>query len=789
MRKIIFFVTLVIILVSLNWFRELAAQGMSNVSDQRRAELLKRYKSNKTATTDIPHVYQTPPIYESSADSQTGLEELQATNSTGLNPLAEHRQTTETLSPFGQKKLIGFDELKSFGMGLFEGAGNISQPVDIATTTDYVLGPGDNILIYLWGRVEKQYNLTIDREGKIFVPQVGELIGWGLTLEQFEARAIRQFSKVYSDYNLTISLGKIRSIRIFVTGEVKRPGAYTVSSLTSLFNAIYTAGGPNQRGSMRNIKLMRSGKEKAIVDLYKFLLEGDNSIDVRLQTGDLIFVPVARTQVAIRGEVKRQAIYELTANETALDILALAGQPTAEAHLDRVMLERITGKAEWEVLDLNLNQEKGSVDSVVLQDGDRITVASIFDLKHNMVSISGHVKHPGFYERNDTTRISDLLKSAQLQPYDVYYDRAELYRRHANFRTQIIPIDLRKALAGDEKNDLKLRDLDSLRVYSIKEIEWNRVVYIEGEVKRPGVYNLYEDISVEDLIFMAGSFKRSAYRFGAEIARVDSIGRVEIIYINLRNPAEKNILMQEDDQLFIRRIPDWKEDRTVEIKGEVTFPGEYTIMRKNETLYNLLTRCGGFTERAFPKGLIFERHSIEENLRRLGVNKMIKRSRRVVEDSLGNIHYYEDIIDYDPAGMSRIVIDMESIMNTGGAVGDIILEPNDKIFVPSVPSGVSVIGAVGANGTIQFMPNKRIGDYIKRAGNFTRQADKHEVRLIRASGEAFSGGTALSKRVELGDLVIVPTKVEKKSNWFRNLTTAASAITGMVTTAILIGKL
>ncbi|MCH9023767.1 MAG: SLBB domain-containing protein [candidate division Zixibacteria bacterium] len=788
MRKIIFFVTLVIILVSLNWFRELTAQDLSNVSDEQRAELMKLYKSRKSGVPDKPRVYKTPEIYEDSANFRQNFRNTETEDSTELSTLARHLRRKDTAAELGKKKLPAFEDLKVFGMELFEGAENITQPVDIATTSDYVLGPGDNVLIYLWGRVEKEYNLTIDREGKIFVPQVGELVVWGLTLEQFKARAIKQFSKVYSDYNLTISLGKIRSIRIFVTGEVKRPGAYTVSSLTSLFNAIYTAGGPNQRGSMRNIKLMRSGKEQAVVDLYKFLLEGDNSIDVRLQTGDLIFVPVAGTRVAIRGEVKRQAIYELTGKETALDILALAGQPTAEAHLDRVMLERVSGKSEWEVLDLNLNQAKGPVDAVVLQDGDRITVASIFDFKHNMVSITGHVKHPGFYERNDSTRVSDLLKRAQLQPYDVYYDRAELYRRHANNRTQIIPIDLSKALAGDEKNDLKLKDLDSLHVYSIKEIEWDRIVYIEGEVKRPGVFDLYEGMSVEDLIFLAGSFKRSAFRFGAEIARVDSVGRVEIIYVNLRNPAERKILMQEDDQLFIRRIPDWKENRTVKIEGEVTYPGEYAIMRKDETLYNLLARCGGFTERAFPKGLIFVRHSIEENLRRLGVDKMIERSKRVVEDSLGNVRY-EGMIEYDPKGLSRIVIEMEAIMNSGGAVGDIMLEPNDKIFVPSVPSGVSVMGAVGSNGTIQFMPNKKVSDYIKRAGNFTRWADKHEVRLIRASGEVYSGGTALGKKVELGDLVVVPTKVEKKSNWFKNLTTAASAITGIVTTAILIGKL
>ncbi|MCH7689616.1 MAG: SLBB domain-containing protein [candidate division Zixibacteria bacterium] len=788
MRKIIFFVTLVIVLVSLNWFRELTAQDLSNISDEQKAKLLKIYKARNSGVPDKPRVYKTPEIYEDSANFRLDLRKTEIEAPTELSTLARHLQRKGTAAASGKKKLVAFEDLKVFGMELFESAGNITQPVDIATSSDYVLGPGDNVLIYLWGRVEKEYNLTIDREGKIFVPQVGELVVWGLTLEQFKARAIKQFSKVYSDYNLTISLGKIRSIRIFVTGEVKRPGAYTVSSLTSLFNAIYTAGGPNQRGSMRYIRLMRSGKEQSVVDLYKFLLEGNNSIDVRLQTGDLIFVPVAGTRVAIRGEVKRQAKYELIGQETALDLLALAGQPTAEAHLDRVMLERVTGKSEWEVLDLNLNQARGPVDAVVLQDGDRITVASIFDFKKNMVSITGHVKHPGFYERNDTTRVSDLLKRAQLQPYDVYYDRAELYRRHANYRTQIIPIDLSKALAGDEKNDLKLKDLDSLHVYSIKEIEWKRLVYIGGEVKSPGVFDLYEDMSVEDLIFLAGSFKRSAFRFGAEIARVDSVGRVEIIYVNLKNPADRKILMQEDDQLFIRRIPDWKENRIVKIEGEVTYPGDYAIMRKDETLYNLLARCGGFTERAFPKGLIFVRHSIEENLRRLGVDKMIERSKRVVEDSLGNVRY-EGMIEYDPTGLSRIVIDIESIMNTGGAVGDIILEPNDKIFVPSVPSGVSVIGAVGSNGTIQFMPNKKVRDYIKRAGNFTRWADKHEVRLIRASGEVYSGGTALGKKVEVGDLVVVPTKVERKSNWFKNLTTAASAITGIVTTAILIGKL
>ena len=254
MRKIIFFITLVIVLVSLNWFRELVAQDLSNVSNEQRAELLQLYKAQKSGVSDKPRVYKTPEIYADSANYQSKFRKTETEDSTKLSTLGRHLQRKNTAADLVKKSLVNFEDLKVFGMELFEGAENIAQPVDIATTSDYVLGPGDNVLIYLWGRVEKEYNLTIDREGKIFVPQVGELVIWGLTLKQFKTRAIKQFSKVYSDYNLTISLGKIRSIRIFVTGEVKRPGAYTISSLTSLFNAIYSAGGPNRRGSMRNIK-------------------------------------------------------------------------------------------------------------------------------------------------------------------------------------------------------------------------------------------------------------------------------------------------------------------------------------------------------------------------------------------------------------------------------------------------------------------------------------------------------------------------------------------------------
>jgi len=786
MKKFLFFALLVIVLVSLNWFKNLWAQDLSKMSEDQKKELIQLYKSKKPANLESSEVYTTPEIYEDSIKSGVDSSTKKTEEKNALN---KHRQAPSTQSAAGMKKLTDFNELKPFGFDLFENASGLNHSVDIAATSDYVLGPGDNILVYLWGRVEKEFNLTLDREGKVFVPQIGEIIGWGLTLEQFKARAQKQFSKAYSDFDLTVSLGKIRSIRIYVTGEVQSPGAYTISSLTSLFNAIYTAGGPNERGSMRNIKLMRAGKPEAMVDLYKFLLEGDNSVDVRLETGDLIFVPVAGIRVAIRGEIKRPALYELTGYETALGLLNLAGQPTAEAHLDRVMLERVSGKAEWEVLDLNLNAKSAdSVNDILLKDGDRMTVYSIYDLKKNMISIAGHVKHPGYYERNDSTRVADLITRGQLQPYDVFYQRADLFRRHTNNRTEIIPINLQAALMNDSTQNLVLRDLDSVHVYSINEVEWVRSVYIEGEVKRPGEYELYDGMTVEDLIFLSGSFKRSADRHEAEIARIDFNGNVEIITVDLLNEQNRKTQLKEDDQLYVRRIPEWREDRSVSVEGEIKYPGEYTLINHRETLYGLLKRAGGFTEQAFPNGLVFERTSIDDNLKRLKVDKLIERSQPIVEDTTGK-RYREQLFEYDASSMNRIVIDVNKLITSEGRVGDITLEPNDRIFVPKVPSGVSILGAVGANGTIQFIPDKKAGHYVKVAGNFTKQADKGEVRLVKASGRVFSGGTAMDQRIELGDLIVVPTKIETKSGWFKDLTTAVSAATGILTSVYIIGKL
>ncbi|MCB2230260.1 SLBB domain-containing protein [bacterium] len=781
MKKVLLVLLLVIILVSIDWFVKLRAQDLTSLTAEQREQLLREFKSGQTEMPRISptdqKIYRSPEIYDSVPPPSR----------------PSHPAETENLqlptTPRDPNEPKAFEDLAPFGMELFGGPTETAPPSDMAASRDYVLGPGDNLIIYLWGRAEQEYNLTIDREGSVFIPKVGTIPAWGKTVEDFEAFAKRRFSSVYSEFDLSVSLGKIRSIRIYITGEVNRPGAYTVSSLTSLFNALYLAGGPTESGSMRAIRLMRGGTEVASVDLYRFLLRGDNGGDVRLQSGDAIFVPVAGARVAIRGQVRREAIYEMTGDETARDLLTLAGGATAQAHLDRVMLERINDAGEWEVIDLALKETPDTTTAdTVLIDGDRVTVYSIFEAKRNMVAVFGHVKHPGYYERRDSTRVADLIDRGSLQEYDVYYDRANLFRRYSDWRVEVIPVDIRALIDGNESQNVLLQDRDSLHIYAIDDVTWDRYVYIEGEVARPGRYPLYADMTVQDLIFLAGSYTRSASTLQAELARFDAQGHVSLQKVSLARSVTTSRTLQEDDRLYIRRIPEWQLHRTVMLEGEIQFPGEYVLADRSETLYQILLRAGGFTQNAFPVGTVLERRSIGESLERLRVPKLLERSNPIAIDSLGNLHT-EVMFDYEPESVNRIIVDMNTIMASDGRIGDVVLEPGDRIYVPSVPSGISVMGAVGANGTIKFADGMKVKDYIERAGNFTPQSDKGNTRLIRASGEVYAGGGILGKRVNQGDVIVVPSKIQKDSNWLKTFTTAITATTGVLTTVLLIDKL
>ncbi len=774
MKKIILLISLILILVAVDWFKPAVCQTM----DKEQEELLKKYQSlqgnrqNRPAELDK---YSSPPLYSESEIKQKQKNEDED---------EEYHANNASVKPVNN-----FDEprtLKPFGYDLFNNASELTPPSEVADLADYILGPGDNIVVFLWGRVEKEYNLTIDRQGRIIIPKVGEIVVHGMSLSEIEAKIKNRLSTVYSDFKISVSLGKIRSIRIYLTGEVLRPGAYTVSSLTTLFNALYLAGGPNQRGSMRDIKLLRNNKIEAEIDLYKFLLEGDNSGDVRLSSGDAIFIPVTGPRVSIEGEIKRPAIYEMVGGETVSHLLTLAGGPTALAYLDRIMLDRISPDDERQVVDINLNPKKGEINDIELSDGDQLSIFSIYDLKRNFVSIAGLVKHPGRFERTDSTSLCSLLDQAELLSDNVYYERANLFRTHSDYRSEIIAVDLRSVLDGF--TDLDLQDKDSLHIYGINEIEHERYVYIDGEIKRPGQYSLYDNMTIEDLIFLAGSNNPEAFNTSVELARTDQSGNVELLTLDLTDPNLKPLVLKEDDHVFIRKKPGWLKHRMVTIRGEVKFPGRYALSSYDETLFQLINRTGGFTDQAFPRGITFQRQSITDDLRLKKFEKIIADSQPLREDSLGNIKKME-YVEFDPEQMNRIILDVDQLLSSGGKKGDVVLQNGDYIFIPEIPTGVSVMGAVGVNGTIKYTPDKSVKYYIERAGNFSRQADKKGTRLIKADGHAFSNGGILGQRVDIGDVIIVPTEIKKDRDWFKTISTSVSIIGGLVTTALIIDRL
>jgi protein involved in polysaccharide export with SLBB domain len=453
------------------------------------------------------------------------------------------------------------------------------------------------------------------------------------------------------------------------------------------------------------------------------------------------------------------------------------------------MIERVAEHHEWEVLDVDLSGADTEASSnLILLDGDRVTVHSLFDMRHNMVSIGGHVKHNGSFERSDSTRVSTLVARAELRPYDVYYVRANLFRRHADYRQEIIPIDLQAVLDGDQTKDLMLQDLDSLHIYSLADVGRDKLVHISGEVKRPGDFVLYENMTVQDLIFLAGLYTRAASRLEAELARVDSVGDVSLTEIALNESSLTATSLAEGDRLYIRRIPEWRMHRIVFLEGEVRYPGEYVLSSTDETLYALLQRAGGFTQMAFPDGLVLERRSIGATLERMHIPKQVERSNPIVRDSLGHSKR-EALFTYDSESLNRIILDVDRLLSSGGRQGDVVLEPGDHITVPSVPSGVSVMGAVAANGTIKHTEKKPVKFYVKRAGDFTPGADKKNTRLVKANGMVFAGSGVLSKRVEIGDVIVVPSRIKKDRDWSKTLTTMIAATTSALTTILIIDKL
>ena len=696
--------------------------------------------------------------------------------------------------------------LDRFGYKFFSKSGSFAPDQMSLVGPDYVVGPGDTLKIDIWGNVEGNYEVSVDRNGEIVLPKVGVINLWGQTFSQVKETIRKHISKYFKEFEVNVTMGGLRSIQIFLVGEVCEPGTYNVSSLSTALTALIAGGGPAETGTLRRVQVIRAGNVVKDIDFYNFLLRGDRSQDVRLQSGDTIFVPVVGPLVGVAGNVRRPAIYELNGEKILEQVLDLAGGIIPTAYLQKVQIERVEAHQKHTVLDLDLGQgfaPHAAATQFPIQDRDLIKIAPISE-NSGYVVLEGYVSRPGQYQFTPGMHLSDLIV-----PYDnllpeYYPGMAQVVRMAPpEYSPEIITVNLGKALSGDPGNNIALAEYDKVRLFSVNEMEEVPEVIVGGAVLKPGNYRLFDKMTVKDLVGMAGNLKRSAYLAEAEITRYIPEGKetkTERMLIDLQKAMagdpQNNLQLQEDDHLFVRSIPDYGDRLTVTLRGEVLFPGTYAITR-GEKLSSVLQRAGGFTSEAYLRGAVFTRESLKEVQRQRLEKLMFEQEQEIYrlsselaqgamspEDTAAAQAVLEGrkqlLAKLKQAPVTgRMVAKLEPLVEFSGSANDFELMDGDTLIVPNDPQSVTVLGEVYNPVSIGYRPGRSVAYYLDKVGGPTKNAEQDEMFIIRADGTVFSknqagmgmkwdsenwrwvfGGFNVSELYP-GDTVLVPEKVKQ----------------------------
>jgi protein involved in polysaccharide export with SLBB domain len=717
--------------------------------------------------------------------------------------------------------------LKRFGGDVFLNRGMQSKQMtlDVPVGPDYVLGPGDSINISLWGGLAQQFTRVVDREGRVTLPEAGPVVVAGFTLEQAQKMIQEALVTQFRDAKVEVSVSRLRTVRIYVVGDVQRPGAYDVSSLSTPLNALYAAGGPTAIGSLRTIRHYRGKELIRDVDLYDFLLHGIRTDSERLEPGDTILVPPVAQQVTISGMVRRPAIYELRTETTLSEVLTLAGGVMVSAQTRDIRIERIETHDKRVTVSVNVpagsspEAEWKAVEAFAVQDGDKITVAPILPYSERSIYLEGHVVRPGKYPYSDNMTLSDLIRSYQ----DVLpepSDHGEIIRlRPPDYRPETIEFNLPQVLIGNDP--VHLQAFDTVRLYGRYEADAPNVT-IHGEVRRPGKYPLPEGLTAAQLVRMAGGFKRSALLDAADLASYNIENGEKVVThrvtINIGRAVEAedssaDVALKPGDVLTIHQLSGWNNiGQSVILKGEVTYPGTYGI-QEGEKLSSVLKRAGGFSSSAYPAGAVLVRTQVRE---------MEEKSRdelvRQLETTSAGVHVSPTLNQQEQFGalqmiaaqQKQVLASLKSQPPTGRLVikintdiatwentpADIEMRSGDVLTVPKKPGFVLVSGQVYNAAAITFVPGKNASWYLRHAGGSTNMANTKEIFVIRAngsvvgrrSGEWYSEGV-LDTKMEPGDIVVVPQKIIGGSMFWRNMLATAQVLSSIAITANLAGVL
>lgn len=723
-------------------------------------------------------------------------------------------------------------EIEPFGYNLFQGTTASPTPpgTQVPVASDYILGPDDEFTVTVWGQMDGVYKVHVNREGEAIFPRIGALPVAGLSYGELRNYLARAFSQQFKSTSISVAMGQLRNIQVFVVGEVQKPGSYTMGSLSTVLSALFASGGPTNSGTLRDIRLLRGGKVVAQIDLYDFLLRGDKSQDLRLADQDTVFVPLVGPVVGVAGHVQRPAIYEVKGTANLGEVLAIAGGIKPTGYLTRVQIERFAAHQKRVAIDLDLTSAHFGTNGVTpvsnnghdvlrtsLLNMDLVKVFPISPLLQTVVYLKGHVLRPGPYELKPGLRVNEVVAGPLDLLPDAFLDYARIVRYSGPERTrQIVPFRLLRAFAGESDANLELQALDEIEIYSKEELRALATVTVVGEVRKPGTYPLLKAMRVSDLVVAAGGFQRLASLKQAELTRYtvqDGKSSTSTAIIDLDKAVagdpQHNVELQELDALAVRPVPESEVGRGVTVQGEVKLPGQYWTKR-GERLSTVLKRAGGFTERAYPRGLVLIRESTKM-VQQTEIQKYVAaQKQRLTSEAAALISgagglqgsqsqaeqaaltAQTQALDQLASRLTpgRVVVRMTSIDQLEGTVDDILLEPGDQITIPQIPTTVTIVGAVRNSTSVLHRAGLSADDYVRQAGGYTDEAEKGNMYLVKADGSSESSWVKF-KQMEAGDTIVVPQKTEAKVRplpFWQSIATIFASLATAAVAFVIIGQ-
>lgn len=756
--------------------------GQNNLSSQRAYELLLSRGMDQGEASILKQ------RLEGVATGQTG-------NNTGIKMQEGNNANTKDVLKEGQKRYVDTAEKtiqvanpkKIYGLEIFNnGVLSFEPNLNIATPVGYVIGPGDEITVNIYGYQEAKYSLRVGPEGDINVPYVGIIYVAGLTIEQATGKIkSRLVTSGYSNIKtgltkVSVTIGRIRSIKVTILGEVKKPGSYTVPSLATVFNALYLSGGPTEVGSMRNVEIIRNGKVIDVLDIYDFLVKGDQRSNIVLRDQDVIRIPAYKVRVSLEGQVKRTGLFEMKPGESLSTLLEFAGGFSDSAYTASITGYKLTD-VENRIVDINQNE----FEAYKPNRSEAFVVKKVVGRFVNRVTISGAVYLPGDYEITEGMTLKELIRKARGLKEDAYHSRGLILRSREDLTPEYVsfsPVEIMR----NSSADIRLRPNDKVTITSVYELRELRTVSIDGEVRNTGEFVYVENMSLKDLILLAGGFTDAAIPQRIEVARrikKDSFDISDIQISEVYNISSLpdlqlqvgDIKLQPFDLVIVRRNPGYIRQVNISVEGEVVFPGAYVLINKNDRISDVIKRAGGLTLQAYKQGGYVTRKnnkSIINQVNSQAINKM----QETLKDTTGKVQQQVE------RNVDQIAIDLTKILATPGSKEDLVLEEGDIITIPKQKMDVRISGQVLFPTKVVYEEKMGLRDYIDRAGGVTDNARKSKIYVLYPNGNAAKTRHFLFFRsypnVTSGSEVIVPKKYEVEK---RRLTTGE--IIG-ITTAI-----